>query len=89
MTTRSKSKSSKSASTKKSQKNSKVADFGRKTVRDEIVLSVKDLKTQFTTKYGTVKAVDGVIESIYSVNFLHEILIGTLIFYLVVNLEFI
>ena len=60
MTTRSKSKSAKSASTKKSQKNSKVADFGRKTVRDEIVLSVKDLKTQFTTKYGTVKAVDGV-----------------------------
>ena len=60
MTTRSKTKSSKSASTKKSKKNSKVADFGRKTVRDEIVLSVKDLKTQFTTKYGTVKAVDGV-----------------------------
>ena len=39
---------------------SKVSDFGRKTVRDEIVLSVKDLQTQFTTKWGTVKAVDGI-----------------------------
>ena len=60
MTTRSKSKSNKPAAKKSSKKNSKAADFGRKTVRDEIVLSVKDLKTQFTTKYGTVKAVDGV-----------------------------
>ena len=60
MTTRSKPKSSKPAPKRNSKKNSKAADFGRKTVRDEIVLSVKDLKTQFTTKYGTVKAVDGV-----------------------------
>ncbi|MEE2620816.1 MAG: ABC transporter ATP-binding protein [Chloroflexota bacterium] len=60
MTTKSKSKSVKSKSTKKSKQKSQVADFGRKTVRDEIVLSVKDLKTQFSTKYGTVKAVDGV-----------------------------
>ena len=60
MTTKSKSKSVKSVSTKRSQKKSQVADFGRKTVRDEVVLSVKDLKTQFSTKYGTVKAVDGV-----------------------------
>ena len=60
MTTRSKSKSAKPAPKKSPKKNSKTADFGRKTVRDEIVLSVKDLKTQFTTKYGTVKAVDGV-----------------------------
>ena len=60
MTTKSKSKSVKSGSKKSSQKKSQVADFGRKTVRDEVVLSVKDLKTQFTTKYGTVKAVDGV-----------------------------
>ena len=60
MTTKSKSKSVKSGPKKRSQKKSQVADFGRKTVRDEVVLSVKDLKTQFITKYGTVKAVDGV-----------------------------
>ena len=60
MTTKSKSKSVKSGPKKRSQKKSQVADFGRKTVRDEVVLSVKDLKTQFSTKYGTVKAVDGV-----------------------------
>ena len=59
MTTKSKSKSVKSP--KRGLKKIQVADFGRKTVRDEVVLSVKGLKTQFTTKYGTVKAVDGVV----------------------------
>ena len=59
MTTKSK-KSSSKKTPKRSSKTSKVADFGRKTVRDEVVLSVKDLKTQFSTKWGTVKAVDGI-----------------------------
>ena len=44
MTTKSKSKSVKSGPKKRSQKKSQVADFGRKTVRDEVVLSVKDLQ---------------------------------------------
>ncbi len=34
--------------------------FGPSTVRDEIILNVKELRTHFTTKWGTVKAVDGV-----------------------------
>ena len=34
--------------------------FGPSTVKDEVILSVKNLKTNFTTKWGTVKAVDGV-----------------------------
>lgn len=41
------------------------ADFGRNTVRDEVVLEVRNLKTHFTTRWGTVKAVDGVS---YTVN---------------------
>ena len=36
------------------------ADFGRSTIRDEVVLDVRDLRTYFTTRWGTVKAVDGV-----------------------------
>jgi oligopeptide/dipeptide ABC transporter ATP-binding protein len=34
--------------------------FGPSTVREEVVLNVKDLRTYFTTRWGTVKAVDGV-----------------------------
>ena len=34
--------------------------FGPDTVREEVVLEVKDLRTYFTTRWGTVKAVDGV-----------------------------
>ncbi|MBM3956539.1 MAG: ABC transporter ATP-binding protein [Gemmatimonadetes bacterium] len=34
--------------------------FGPDTVREDIVLDVKDLRTYFTTRWGTVKAVDGV-----------------------------
>ena len=37
-----------------------LADFGRSTIRDEVVLDVRDLRTYFTTRWGTVKAVDGV-----------------------------
>ena len=36
------------------------ADLGRNTIRDEVILEVRDLATHFTTKWGTVKAVDGV-----------------------------
>ena len=34
--------------------------FGPSTVQDDIILEVKDLTTYFQTRYGTVKAVDGV-----------------------------
>ncbi|MBM3959144.1 MAG: ABC transporter ATP-binding protein [SAR202 cluster bacterium] len=34
--------------------------FGPSTVREEVILQVKDLRTYFTTRWGTVKAVDGV-----------------------------
>jgi oligopeptide/dipeptide ABC transporter ATP-binding protein len=34
--------------------------FGRSAVRDEVVLDVRELRTHFTTRWGTVKAVDGV-----------------------------
>jgi len=34
--------------------------FGPDTVREDIVLDVRDLRTYFTTRWGTVKAVDGV-----------------------------
>ena len=34
--------------------------FGPDTVSEEVVLDVKDLRTYFTTRWGTVKAVDGV-----------------------------
>ncbi len=34
--------------------------FGPDTVGEEVVLEVKDLRTYFTTRWGTVKAVDGV-----------------------------
>ena len=34
--------------------------FGPSTVRDEVVLELKNLQTHFTTKWGTVKACDGV-----------------------------
>jgi oligopeptide/dipeptide ABC transporter ATP-binding protein len=34
--------------------------FGASAASDEIVLDVRDLKTHFTTRWGTVKAVDGV-----------------------------
>jgi oligopeptide/dipeptide ABC transporter ATP-binding protein len=34
--------------------------FGPATIREEVVLDVKDLRTYFTTRWGTVKAVDGV-----------------------------
>jgi oligopeptide/dipeptide ABC transporter ATP-binding protein len=34
--------------------------FGPDTVREEIVLDVRELRTYFTTRWGTVKAVDGV-----------------------------
>lgn len=34
--------------------------FGPDTVQEDIVLDVRDLKTYFTTRWGTVKAVDGV-----------------------------
>ena len=34
--------------------------FGASAVQDEVVLDVKDLQTHFTTRWGTVKAVDGV-----------------------------
>ena len=34
--------------------------FGPSTVKDDVILSVRNLKTNFTTKWGTVKAVDGV-----------------------------
>ena len=53
------------ATKKKVSKNKKTSkeyrdDFGPSTVKDEVILSVKNLKTNFTTKWGTVKAVDGV-----------------------------
>jgi len=35
-------------------------DFGPSSVKKEVILSVKNLKTTFTTKWGTVKAVDGI-----------------------------
>ncbi len=34
--------------------------FGASAISEEIVLEVKDLQTHFTTRWGTVKAVDGV-----------------------------
>ena len=34
--------------------------FGRSAASSEVVLDLKDLQTHFTTKWGTVKAVDGV-----------------------------
>ena len=34
--------------------------FGESAVTDEVVLDVKDLQTHFTTRWGTVKAVDGI-----------------------------
>ena len=34
--------------------------FGPSAVTSEIVLDVKDLQTHFATRWGTVKAVDGV-----------------------------
>lgn len=34
--------------------------FGKTNIREEVVLDVKDLRTYFTTRWGTVKAVDGV-----------------------------
>ena len=34
--------------------------FGPDTIREEIVLDVRELRTYFTTRWGTVKAVDGV-----------------------------
>lgn len=34
--------------------------FGSSAASDEVVLDVRDLKTHFTTRWGTVKAVDGV-----------------------------
>jgi oligopeptide/dipeptide ABC transporter ATP-binding protein len=40
----------------------RVADrdaFGPSTVKEEVILEVKDLRTYFTTRWGTVKAVDG------------------------------
>ena len=36
------------------------AGFGPSTVQDEVVLELKNLQTHFTTKWGTVKACDGV-----------------------------
>src|SRR3972149_581019 len=33
--------------------------FGTSTVREEVILEGKDLRTYFTTRWGTVKAVDG------------------------------
>ena len=38
--------------------------FGPSTVRDEVVLEVKNLQTNFTTKWGTVKACDGISYSV-------------------------
>ena len=35
-------------------------DFGVSAISDEVVLEVKNLQTHFTTRWGTVKAVDGV-----------------------------
>ncbi|NQW17906.1 MAG: ABC transporter ATP-binding protein [Chloroflexi bacterium] len=34
--------------------------FGRSAIQDEVVLEVDDLRTYFATRWGTVKAVDGV-----------------------------
>ena len=34
--------------------------FGESAISDEVVLDVRDLRTHFTTRWGTVKAVDGV-----------------------------
>ena len=34
--------------------------FGGSAMTDEVVLDVKNLRTQFTTRWGTVKAVDGI-----------------------------
>ena len=34
--------------------------FGQSAMTDEVVLDVKNLQTQFTTRWGTVKAVDGI-----------------------------
>ena len=34
--------------------------FGKSALSDEVVLEVKNLETHFTTRWGTVKAVDGV-----------------------------
>ena len=33
--------------------------FGVSTVQEEVILEVEDLRTYFTTRWGTVKAVDG------------------------------
>ena len=38
--------------------------FGPSTVQDEVVLELKNLQTHFTTKWGTVKACDGVSYSV-------------------------
>ena len=34
--------------------------FGQSAATDDVVLDVRDLRTHFTTRWGTVKAVDGV-----------------------------
>jgi oligopeptide/dipeptide ABC transporter ATP-binding protein len=38
--------------------------FGASAVKDEVVLDVRELRTHFTTRWGTVKAVDGVNYSV-------------------------
>ena len=38
--------------------------FGASAAGDEVVLDVRDLRTHFTTRWGTVKAVDGVSYSV-------------------------
>jgi oligopeptide/dipeptide ABC transporter ATP-binding protein len=49
------------------EKNEELVDrdgFGPSTVQDEVVLELKNLQTSFTTKFGTVKACDGVSYSV-------------------------
>lgn len=43
---------------------SRSADFGGSAASSEVVLDVRDLRTHFTTRWGTVKAVDGVSYSV-------------------------
>ena len=61
--TTSKSKATAKSRVTKSKSTAKNVDtdgFGKSALSDEVVLEVKNLETHFTTRWGTVKAVDGV-----------------------------
>lgn len=61
MVKKAESKTTKKPTTKKSVETDR---FGPSTIRDEVILEVKNLQTNFTTKWGTVKACDGISYSV-------------------------